>query len=213
VNSATPPRWAEAVLRVMLPPRDGPAVSGDLLEEYRERIYPERGQLRADLWYVLQVGAFAWRGNRVYAALLSGQLVLRNAIDWFLPTIDRFHARLAILTFSVAAAFFFAGFAGAARSRGSNWQARFRRLRAGALAGVMTALIGAAMTIAGTVVLLAIWHDAQTMAAIQASGGTSEMFTLPALLALPGALLGALGGLSLSRVWLTSARRAPKKIV
>jgi hypothetical protein len=50
-REAHPPRWAEALLRFFLSPRDRESVSGDLLEEYREVILPSRGRWRAQLWY------------------------------------------------------------------------------------------------------------------------------------------------------------------
>ena len=46
----------------------------------------------------------------------------------------------------------------------------------------------------GAAGLLAIWHDADTMAAIRASGGLSEVFELPIMMILPGAVLGTIGG-------------------
>ena len=85
-----------------------------------------------------------------------------------------------------AAIFVSAGFVAAWRSAS---------LRAGALAGVATALIGAVISIVGAALLLALWHDAPTFAAIEGSGGLAEVFTLPVLLVAPGALLGTLGGL------------------
>src|SRR5688500_10263372 len=39
-SDARPPRWAEAILRLLLKPEDRESVSGDLLEEYRETIVP-----------------------------------------------------------------------------------------------------------------------------------------------------------------------------
>lgn len=76
----TPPHWAESWLRLLLPARDREAVSGDLLEEYRDTVRPARGGLRADAWYIAQVCGFAWRSSRGVAALLlllffSGPLV------------------------------------------------------------------------------------------------------------------------------------------
>jgi len=41
--TADPPRWAEALLRAFLKPGDFESVSGDLLEQYRDSIYPARG--------------------------------------------------------------------------------------------------------------------------------------------------------------------------
>ena len=49
-----PPRWAEALLRIWLDPRDRETVTGDLLEEYREVVAPARGSVRARIWYVRQ---------------------------------------------------------------------------------------------------------------------------------------------------------------
>src|SRR5262245_7755766 len=66
-----PPFWAELVLRLLLQPADAEAVSGDLLEEYRDSIYPSRGRLRANIWFVRQVASFAWRGTAVWGLLVG----------------------------------------------------------------------------------------------------------------------------------------------
>jgi hypothetical protein len=50
--------WADAVLRMLLSRRHRDAVSGDLLETYREEILPSRGPLRASFWYWRQVSGF-----------------------------------------------------------------------------------------------------------------------------------------------------------
>jgi hypothetical protein len=68
-SDATPPAWAEAVLRALLAPRNREAVSGDLLEEYREVALPARGGFRARLWYIRQVASF------VTAAGLAGTVI------------------------------------------------------------------------------------------------------------------------------------------
>ena len=69
--SVRPPRWAEALLHVLLPPDEAETVSGDLIEEYRETVYPSRGRWRADLWFVRQVSGFAWRGHLIWGVLLA----------------------------------------------------------------------------------------------------------------------------------------------
>lgn len=69
--SIRPPRWAEALLQVLLPPDEAETVSGDLIEEYRETVYPSRGRWRADLWFVRQIFGFAWRGNLIWGVLLA----------------------------------------------------------------------------------------------------------------------------------------------
>jgi len=65
---------------------------------------------------------------------------------------------------------------------------------AGALAAVLTASVAAVMSVGGAIILFAIWHDAQTMSAIQASGGLGEVFTLPFAIVLPAAIVGTIGG-------------------
>jgi len=53
-----PPAWAEAVLRVLVAPRNRDTITGDLLEEYREVIVPARSRFGARTWYVRQVVGF-----------------------------------------------------------------------------------------------------------------------------------------------------------
>jgi hypothetical protein len=185
MNTTMPPQWVDLVLRVILPLQDCQTVSGDLLEEYRERIYPARGKYRADFWYVGQVSGFAWRANRTWAGLLGGAVVTRTALDWLVPTAD-FNARSTVSTIVSAGIFVFAGFWAARRSSS---------LRAGTIAGVLTALIAAVISILGAGLLLAIRHNPATLAVIEGSGGLREVFTLPLLLIVPGALLSTLGGL------------------
>jgi hypothetical protein len=185
MNAAMPPRWADVLLRILLAPQDRQTVSGDLLEEYRERIVPARGRRRADLWYISQVAGFVWRDNRTCAGLLGGAFAARTALDWLVPTAD-FHVRSTVSTVLSAAILVCAGFLAARRSSS---------LRAGAVAGVASVLIGATISMTGAALLLAIWHDAATFAAIEGSGGLGEVFTLPVLLVVPGVVLSTFGGL------------------
>ena len=43
-----PPEWAERVLQAFLTSRSFENVSGDLLEEYRDSVFPARGRHGAD---------------------------------------------------------------------------------------------------------------------------------------------------------------------
>jgi hypothetical protein len=70
-HAVRPPFWAELLLRLLLQPEDAETVSGDLLEEYRDTVYPSRGRWRANLWFVRQVGGFAWRGTAVWGLLVG----------------------------------------------------------------------------------------------------------------------------------------------
>jgi hypothetical protein len=83
-----PPAWAEALLRISLEPSDRETVSGDLLEEYRESVIPERGSRGADTWYLRQVAGFLWRVTWFWAVLFAGASLTRTRYDWLVPTTD-----------------------------------------------------------------------------------------------------------------------------
>ena len=185
MNEFNPPGWAEALLRFLLSPKDRQAVSGDLLEEYRESIRPQRGQDAADYWYIRQVTGFAFYGNWIWAALLSGTFIARTAYDWFVPT-DYFQDRSLVSTWLVFAILVSAGFRAA-------WQSGL--LRSGLLAGIATTALSAVISILGVGSLYLVWHDPSTLAAIQGSGGLAEALMLPLMLVVPGMLLGAFGGM------------------
>jgi hypothetical protein len=185
-TSATPPRWAETLLRLVLKADEFDSVSGDLLEEYRESVYPVRGPRGADRWYVRQVFGFVSPGARLLGALFGAAFVARAALDWFVPTLD-FHTRATVSTWLGIGIMLVTG----------SWAAwRCGSVVAGTLAGVATAVVGAVVSIVGAAALLAIWHDPQTLAAIRGSGGLGEVFTLPVTMVIPGFLLGTLGGIA-----------------
>jgi hypothetical protein len=185
MSNITPPRWAETIFRFLLAPHDRETVSGDLLEEYRESVYPARGRRRADAWYVRQVAGFAWRENRSWAGLFSAAFIARTSLDWFMPTAD-FHNRATTSTLVGACIIVGAGFLAAWRSNS---------VRAGTVAGIATTLLAAIVSTIGVAALFAIWHDPQTRAAIQGSGGLEEALVLPFMMVVPGVCLGTLGGL------------------
>jgi len=198
--SANPPRWAETLLRAFVKSADFETVSGDLLEAYRDSIYPTRGQRRADLWYVMQVLGFLSPSIPLFAILFSAQFLARTAIDSFVPTQD-FHTRSTVTTDLSVGILLAAGF----------WAAwRLGSFAAGAFAGFMTAALASVISILGSAILLAIWHDPQRMAAIRGSGGLEEVFTLPFMMVLPGALLGAVGGFASAGLRKLLLTQAPK---
>jgi hypothetical protein len=72
----------EWMMRTALRPRDRDTVSGDLLEEYREEIFPVKSRLAANLWYLRQVFSFfngAWFGM-AFGLLLSGWMVISSLV-------------------------------------------------------------------------------------------------------------------------------------
>ena len=131
------------------------------------------------------VAGRAWRSNRLWAVLLSGSFIARTATDWLVPT-DDFAVRSAISTACTAGILLCAGFWAAWRSSS---------VRAATYAGIATSVMAAMISLAGAAFLLIIWHDPATFAAIERSGGLTEVFTLPLILVIPGALLSTVGGI------------------
>jgi hypothetical protein len=180
-----PPLWADFVLRrLVLTRQSRDAVSGDLVEEYRAVIVPERGLRGADRWYVAQVARYIVRSNLVWAALFAAAYLARLAYDWFVPTTD-FHVRAEVTTYTAVSLLLGTGFWAAWRS-GS--------MLAGVLAGIATTVIAALISIAGSALLLAGWHDPATLAMIRNSGGIEEVFVLPIFAIGLGLVLGTIGG-------------------
>jgi F0F1-type ATP synthase membrane subunit c/vacuolar-type H+-ATPase subunit K len=182
--NATPPGWADVLLRIVLRPGDFDSVSGDLLEEYRDSVHPSRGPQGADVWYVRQVLGFVWRSARLWAALFAAAFIARTAMDWLSPIAD-FHSRAVISTLGEVSILLVAGFWAALRS---GW------VVAGLVVGAATAVMAAPIKIVGAATILAVWHDPTTMEAIRGSGGLAEVFTLPLIMVLPGVVLGTIGG-------------------
>jgi hypothetical protein len=182
--TATPPWWAESLLHLVVSREDFESVSGDLLEEYRDTIHPARGPGRADRWYVAQVLGFAWRSNSLWAALVAAAFLARTALDWLVPPTD-FYLRSLVTTYLAIGILLCAGCS-------ASWRAG--SIRAGAFAGIVSTAIAAPISLVGASLLLAIWHDPGTMAAVEGSGGLGEVFVLPWMGIVAGALVGAVGG-------------------
>jgi hypothetical protein len=183
-TDAMPPLWAETILRAVLKRADFDALAGDLLEEYRASVYPARGPQAADLWYVMQVVGFVVRTVGVIGALFGLAFLGRTALDWFVPTQD-FSVRSSISTFLGVGLLLLTGFWTAWRSGSST---------SGTLSATLAAIIGALISVAGAAGMLAVFHDPQTLAAIQGSGGLAEVFTLPIMMVFPAVIFGTLGG-------------------
>jgi len=184
-SNARPPQWAEALLRLLLKPKDRESVSGDLLEEYRDAIVPARGRA-ADRWYVWQVGAFLLRSSWGWGVVLGAALVIRYLFDTLVPVTD-YRMRVTTLTYTILGACLLAGFSTA-------W--RTRSIRAGVLTSLSAATIGALLSIVGTGAMLAIWHDPATLDEWRNSGGLDEAFIdVPLKVVAIGAAMASIGAL------------------
>lgn len=174
---------------------DNSPIIGDLVEEYREVVLPERGRVRATLWFVRQLTSLTppWMWG---ATLLSATFLGRYALDKFAPPAD-FHGRSTVTTFLVIGIV-------VATTSWASW--RSGSVAAGARTGVRAAAVAAAFSIVGTACLLLVWHDAASMTAVRASGGLGEAYELPVLMIVPAGALGAVGGcLGAALKWLRAA--------
>jgi len=181
-GQAAPPRSAEWLLRLTLKRADRESVSGDLLEEYRDTVVPARGQSAADVWYLRQVAGFMWRATWVWAVLFSGAFVIRQAVDFFIPT-HEFYVRSLWTTYTAIALL-------AATSFWSAW--RSGSVVSGVVVTIAMTLIAAVLSVAGVTLLLAIWHDPATLKAAADSGGIEEAYVMPFILIVPALIVGTI---------------------
>ena len=189
-SSTLPPRWAESLLRMLLPPEDRDSVSGDLLEEYRESVLPALGA-QARVWYVRQVAGYVLRKAWIWGVLVGAVLVTRYLFDTWSPvryTPGIVHPRSAIMSYGLVATF----------ALGSGWQAwRSGDLRSGVVVAFAAAVCGGALSAAGTLACLAIWHDPATLTAVRSSGGLAEaLWGVPLLLVPIGLITGTTGAIA-----------------
>jgi hypothetical protein len=183
-----PPDWMEAALRLLLDPVAAETVSGDLLEEYRESIYPKRGKRRADLWFLRQILGFTWRSSCGPILILAPLFIGRFVLDTFAPP-AAWGPRSAFTTWSAIAAYVVIGF----------WVARkTRHVMTGTAIAVATHLIAHALNAAVALILffLVIRHDTEMQRLFYMTGGWGEMWELPLILLPAVAVLGSIGGLA-----------------
>jgi hypothetical protein len=134
--------------------------------------------------YVRQVWGYVWRATWPWAAVFGGAFLVRAAYDWRVTPTD-FVTRSAVTTAVAATTLLATGF-------WTSW--RSGSVRAAIVIAVLTSQIAALFSVAGVTLMLAVWHDAGTMRAIAASGGLSEVYTLPFMTIIPALFLGVIGG-------------------
>src|SRR5262245_37643365 len=188
-----PPFWAEYLLQQLVPARSKEDVAGDLLEEYRDSIIPTLGR-RANIWDVRQVGWYLLHQVALPAALVSSTLVVRYLFDTLAPvtyTPGIIELRSRIMSWALILIFALAA---------SRAQWRTGRVLSGVLVAFVSAVAGGIGSVAGTVAMLAAWHDPVTLQAWQASGGLGEALWGVPLLLLPISLIPGTTGALVSRV-------------
>ena len=179
-----PPKWAEALLRLLLKPEDRESVSGDLLEEYRQSAVPERGK-GADAWYVRQVGWFVLRACWLPGVFIGSALVGRYLFDTLVPTRD-FAQRSRIMSWAIIAVCLLGAF---------RTSLRTRSIRAGLLTSILSGALGGVISILGGVLMAAVrpgildeWRH---------TGGVDEVFlVVPLIMVWVGVVMGTVGSLA-----------------
>jgi hypothetical protein len=188
-QQARPPAWAEATLCLLLRPRDRESVSGDLLEEYRKVIVPALGG-KAGAWYIRQVAWYLLRASWMTGVLIGATLLIRYLFDTLAPvtyTPGVIHVRSQVMTDVMMATF-------ALAATCAVWRTGY--VRTGLLVSVSSSIIGGIISIAGTGIMLAIWHDPGPLTAWQTSGGLDEaIYGVPLMLVPIGSFTGMAGAL------------------
>jgi hypothetical protein len=176
-----PPEYAQVLIESLVPATRRDNIIGDLLEEYRETQVPERGETRADWWYVRQALGFLWRAAGPWAVAFGAMLTLREVLDATVATTDSFHFRAEVSTYLA-----FTIYASAGVSTG--W--RSRRVMSGLIVSLVMTIVATAMSLAAALSVAAL-QSAGVMHVAASYFGFSKGLDLPILF-----MLIAGGGLS-----------------
>ena len=181
-----PPQWAASVLALLLPPDEAETVTGDLIEEYRDNVYPASGRWGANVWFVRQVAGFAWRAASMWGLLLAAFGTGRFLLDTFAPPAN-WGPRSFFTTWSSILLYLLAGAWGA-------W--RTGRARSGILVAVGVHVIASAVSTIVTVAVFVavIRHQPAMLSLFQQTGGWDEVWVLPLMVLPVVTMIGALGG-------------------
>jgi hypothetical protein len=185
-----PPRWAQAMLRIILRAEDDEPVSGDLLEAYRDSVVPSVGRARANAWYLRQVLGFACRSAWIWALLLGVCLAGRTVFDTFAPPTRvaiGWGPRSAFTTYSSIAVYFGAGLWGGWRS-GRTATGPFVACVAHVAAWIANGLCSTALYFG------VIQQHERMLDLFEATGGWGELWGVPLMLLPIVLILGSAGG-------------------
>jgi len=191
--SVRPPRIAEAILRIFLRADEAETESGDLLEAYRDSIYPARGRRRADLWFVRQVASYVLRASVPWGVLLGliwvvgpFRMLLAGGMFAIEPKL------IAVMMFFLAAR--------------RSW--RSGQIRAGILLAIAIGAVGSLVWIAGELYQAARWDLSVTYVQSLRQHLGRGVFMIP-VLSLTGAVVLGVASASIGKLLRTSGRRQP----
>lgn len=142
-----PPAFAQALLRALLDPRAKDVITGDLLEEYRDRRSQGKSTSALRAWYFRQVLSFVGVAS-LRRALLPGwaAVMLQACAIWMLPFLAAVFVAFSLRPFSPAPgiAAFFVCSAGAAFQASARTAKVCAGVAAAAAVGCSIALFAAA---------------------------------------------------------------------
>ena len=178
--------WTLAVLSLLMPPDEAETVAGDLIEEYRDTVYPAVGAWRADFWLARQIAGFVWRVPLVWGLLVAAFIAGRFLADTFAPP-QSYAARSFFTTWSSILLYLLAGAWGGRRTG---------RALAGVLVAAGAHAIGWTVNAAITAVVFVgvIRPEPAMLNLFYATGGWGEQWLLPVMLLPIVLVLGAIGG-------------------
>jgi len=170
------------MLRMFLRADEAETESGDLLEAYRDSIYPIRGRRLADLWFIRQVGSYFVRATAGWGVLFGLLWVegpfrmLLAGRDWFGGDIEQKVIATGIFLLAARRA----------------W--RSQQVRAGILLAIGIAFAGGVIWILGVVVQWARWDlSIGPIESLRRNFDWRPVFIVPALSIAAGAILGTAG--------------------
>jgi hypothetical protein len=179
-----PPVWAQTLVSLLVPARDRDSISGDLLEEYRETIVPQRGSLAANVWYLRQVAGFVWRACLPFAVALGVTLAVRDVVDATIPTTDNYHFRAAVTTYFAFGTYSFAGLS-------LGW--RTDRTLSGSVVASAATIVAIAIAIAAPLAMTALLSTG-VIDRLPSYEGLREGFDVPIVpMLVVGGIFGTLG--------------------
>jgi hypothetical protein len=177
--SSHPPSWAQSLLALVAPARHRDGIAGDLLEEYHEAQLPQRGERAADAWYVGQVLIWVWRAARWWGLALGATILVRDAIDIYVPTHD-YYLRSAVTTYLAVSIY-------AACGIRAGWY--FGRVPSGAVVGIAAGVIASVIGLVSPFLFLGVEWAGQTT-----SPDVWEALDVPVpILLVFGIVLGSVG--------------------
>jgi hypothetical protein len=186
VAQPDPPYWAQELLGFLVREDRAENIQGDLLEEYRESVHPNRGHKAANRWYVRQVAGFLWRLSWVFGLAVALLPAIVQAIADTHSSRESFWLLFLLPARGPGIYLLASAYAG--------W--RTQRMVGGALVALTAHVMGSAIAIVMAVVLYftVIRGDPASLHLFRVTGDWGEVFGMPLAITPIALALGVVGG-------------------